>query len=119
MQLSLFIRFTVKLWSLELACLEHHGSLELICQSRQSPYIFNVKIHPRVEQRWLELKTRTAGQFLLNKLLAGSNQYNMNHADAWYYLIIFHKLSLTMMILHLGKPKLTNSFIEWNVSIKQ
>ena len=24
-----------------------------------------------------------------------------------------------MMILRLGKPKLTNSFIKWNVSIKQ
>ena len=34
----------------------------------------------------LELKTQTAGQFSLYKLLAGSNQYlpNMNHADAWY-----------------------------------
>ena len=46
---------TVELWSLELACLKHHGSLELIYQSWQIPYIFNVKIHPRVEQRWLEL----------------------------------------------------------------
>ena len=40
----------VELWSLELACLKHHESLELIRQSRQSPYIFNVKIHPRLEQ---------------------------------------------------------------------
>ena len=112
---------TVELRSLKLACLKHHGSLELFPQSRQIPYIFNVKIHPRLEQRWLELKTRTAGQFLMYKPLAGSNQYlpSMNHSDAWYKSIIFHKRSLTMMILHLGKSKLTKSFIEQNVSIEQ
>ena len=44
---------TVELWSLELACLEHQGSLELVRLSRQFPYTFNVKIHPRLEQRWL------------------------------------------------------------------
>ena len=57
----------------------------------------------------------------MKKRLAGSNQYlpNMNHSDAWYLLIMFHKRSLAMMILRLGKPKLTNSFIEWNGSIKQ
>ena len=41
---------TVELWSLELACLEHQGSLELVRRSRQFPYTFNVKIHPRLEQ---------------------------------------------------------------------
>ena len=41
---------TVELWSLELACLEHQGSLELVRQSRQFPYTFIVKIHPRLEQ---------------------------------------------------------------------
>ena len=55
----------------------------------------------------LKRKTRTAGQFLMYKHMAGSNQYlpNMNHSDAWYYLIIiFHKRSSTMMNLCLGKP---------------
>ena len=42
--------YTVELWSLELACLEHQGSLELVCRSRQTPYTFNVKIHPWLEQ---------------------------------------------------------------------
>ena len=46
---------TVQLWSLELACLEHQGSLELVRRSQQFPYTFNIKIHPRLEQRWLEL----------------------------------------------------------------
>ena len=46
---------TVELWSLELACLEHQGLLELVRRSRQFPYIFNVKIHPRLEQWWLKL----------------------------------------------------------------
>ena len=44
-------------------------------QSCQIPYIFNVKIHPRLEQRWLELKTRTAGQFFMYKRVSGLNQY--------------------------------------------
>ena len=62
------------------------NAIELIRQSQQFPFIFNVKIHPRLEQQWLELRTRTAGQFLMYKRLAGSNQYlsNMNHLDAWY-----------------------------------
>ena len=42
--------YTVELWSLELACLEHQGSLELVRRSRQFPYTFNVKIHPKLEQ---------------------------------------------------------------------
>ena len=46
---------TVELWSLELACLEHQESLELIRRSQQFPYTFNVKIHHRLEQRWLKL----------------------------------------------------------------
>ena len=46
---------TVELWSLELACLEHQASLELVRPSRQLPYTFNVKILPRLEQRWLQL----------------------------------------------------------------
>ena len=76
--------YTVELWSLELICVEHNGSLALIRQSPQFLYIFNIKIHPRLEQRWLELKTWTAGQFLMYKCLAGSNQYlpNMNHSEA-------------------------------------
>ena len=63
---------------------EHHGSLELIHQSLQIPYISNVKIHIGLEQRWLELKTWTAGQFLTFKRLAGLNHYlpNMNHSGA-------------------------------------
>ena len=117
---------TVELWSLELACLENHGLLELIRQSRQVLYIFNVKIHPMLEQQWIELsysKHWPQGNFLCinSKHLAGLNQYwpNLNHSDAWYKLIIFHKGSSAMMILHMGKSKLTNSFIERNVSIKQ
>ena len=46
---------TVELWSLELACLEHQGSLKLVRRSLQFPYTLNVKIHPRLEQQWLEL----------------------------------------------------------------
>ena len=42
--------YTVELWLLELACLKHQGLLELVRRSRQFPYIFNVKIHPRLEQ---------------------------------------------------------------------
>ena len=53
---------TVELWSLELACLEYQEWLELVRQSRQFSYTFNVKIHPSLEQRWLELKVRSAGQ---------------------------------------------------------
>ena len=49
------IIYTVELWSLELACLEHQGSLELVPRPRQFPHTFNVKIHHRLEQRWLEL----------------------------------------------------------------
>ena len=53
--------YTVELWSLELACFEHQGSLELVRRSRQFPYTFNVKIHPRLEQRWLELSNSKHG----------------------------------------------------------
>ena len=59
---------TVELWSLELACLEHQGSLEPVRQSLQFPYTFNVKIHPRLEQWWLELsnsKHDPQGNFLM------------------------------------------------------
>ena len=52
---------TVELWSLELACLEHQGSLELVCRSQQFPYTFNVKIHSWLEQRWLELSNSKHG----------------------------------------------------------
>ena len=52
---------TVELWLLELACLKHQGSLELFRRSRQFPYSFNVKIHPRLEQRWLELSNSKYG----------------------------------------------------------
>ena len=52
---------TVELWSLELACLEHQGSLELVRRSRQFPYTFNVKIRTRLEQRWLELSNSKHG----------------------------------------------------------
>ena len=41
---------TVELWSLELACLEHQGSLKLVCWSWQFRFTFNVKMHPRLEQ---------------------------------------------------------------------
>ena len=54
-------RNTVKLWSLEPACLEHQGSLELVRQSWQFPYTFDVKIYPRLEQRWLELSNSKHG----------------------------------------------------------
>ena len=53
--------YTVKLWSLEPACLEHQGSLELVRQSWQFPYTFDVKIYPRLEQRWLELSNSKHG----------------------------------------------------------
>ena len=56
---------TVELWSLELACLEHQGSLKLVCRSWQFPYTFNVKIHPRLEQRSLELKARSVWRFFM------------------------------------------------------
>ena len=52
--LQVHIHYTVKLWSLEPACLEHQGSLELVRRSWQFPYTFDVKIYPRLEQRWLE-----------------------------------------------------------------
>ena len=42
------VYYTVELWLLELACLEHQGSLELVHRSQQFPYTFNVKIHPRL-----------------------------------------------------------------------
>ena len=32
--------YTVELWTLELVCLEHHGSLELFLQFRQFPYMY-------------------------------------------------------------------------------
>ena len=54
---------TVKLWSLELACLEHQGSLELVRRSRQFLYTFNDKIYPRLEQRWLELSNSKHGPY--------------------------------------------------------
>ena len=57
----LFLCYTVELWSLELACLEHQESLEHIRRSQQFPYTFNVKIHPRLEQRWLELSNSKHG----------------------------------------------------------
>ena len=60
-----FFTTTVELWSLELACLEHQGSLELVRRSRQFPCTFSVKIHPRLEQLWLELKARSAGRFFM------------------------------------------------------
>ena len=57
----------------------------------------------------------------MNKRLAGSNQYlpNMNPSNTWYLLIIFDKRNSAMMIQRFGKPKLTNSFLGWNMSIKQ
>ena len=57
---------SVKLWFLKLVCLEHHGSLELIRQSPQFPYILNVKIHLRLKEPWLELtnsKHKPQGNF--------------------------------------------------------
>ena len=61
-------RHTVKLWSLELACLEHQGLFELVRWSLQFPYTYNVKIHPKAPTamaRTLELKARSAGRFFL------------------------------------------------------
>ena len=58
---TLSIQYTVKLWSLELACLEHRGSLELVRWSLQFSYTFNVKMYPRLEQRWLELSNSKRG----------------------------------------------------------
>ena len=55
------LHYTVEFWSLELACLEHQGLLELVRRSRQFPYTFNVKIHPRLEHRWLELSNSKHG----------------------------------------------------------
>ena len=46
----------------ELACLKHQGSLKLVRRSRRFPHTFNVKIHPRLEQRWLELLHSKHGQ---------------------------------------------------------
>ena len=64
-----FDEHTVELWPLELACLEHQGSLKLVRWSWQFPYTFNVKIYPRLEQPWLELKARSAGRFFHVKTL--------------------------------------------------
>ena len=58
---GLRLSYTVELWSLELACLEHQGSLELVRRPRQFPHTFNVQIHPRLEQRWLELSNSKHG----------------------------------------------------------
>ena len=44
-----------RLLLLELACLKHQVSLELVRRSQQFAYTFNVEIHPRLEQRWLKL----------------------------------------------------------------
>ena len=52
---------TVELWSLELARLEHQGSLEIVRRLLQFSYTLNVKIHPRLEQRWLELSNSKRG----------------------------------------------------------
>ena len=52
---------TVKLWLLKLTGLKHQGSVELARQSQQFPYTFNVKIQPRLEQRWLELSNSKHG----------------------------------------------------------
>ena len=53
--------YTVELWSLELICLEHHGSLELVRQSHQFLYVFNAKRHPRFEQAWLKFSNTKHG----------------------------------------------------------
>ena len=87
------ISYTVELWSLELACLEHLGSLELIRQSRQFPYTFNVKIHPRLEQRWLELlnsKHSPQGDFSCKNTMMARTKY--------YFTRISHTLDLNSLI---------------------
>ena len=78
---------SIELWSLELACLEHQGLLELVRRSRQFPYTFNVKIHPRLEQRWLKLsksKHSPQSDFFMLEHYNGSNQIflymNQSHA---------------------------------------
>ena len=71
---------TVELWLLELACLEHQGSLELVRRSRQFPYTFNNKIHPRLEQRWLELsnsKHGPQGDFSCKNAMMARTKYFM------------------------------------------
>ena len=98
---------TVELWSLELACLEHQRSLELVRRSRQFPYTFNVKIHPRFEQRWLELsnsKHGPQGDFSCKNAMMARTEYKINKSvtrliKVYYY---FHKRSVTMVILPLG-----------------
>ena len=70
---------TVELWSLELACFEHQRSLELVRRSRQFPYTFNVKIHPRLVQRWLELsnsKHGPQGDISCKNAMMARNEYS-------------------------------------------
>ena len=88
---SVFI-YTVELWSLELACVEHQGSLELICPYRQFPYTFNVKIHPRLEQRCLELsnsKHGPRGDFSCKNAMMARTKY--------YFTWISHTLDLSSL----------------------
>ena len=86
-------KYTVELWSLELACLEHQGSLELVRRSRQTPYTFNVKIHPWLEQRWLELsnsKHGPQGDFSCKTAMTARTKY--------FFTRISHTLDLSSLL---------------------
>ena len=102
------LKYTVELWSLELACLEHQGSLELVRWSWQFPYTFNVKIHPRFEQRWLELsssKHGPQGDFSCKNAMMARTEYFTLHESVTRLIKVhyyFHKRSVTMMISLLG-----------------
>ena len=79
----LVFSITVELWSLELACLEHQGSLELVRRSLQFPYTFNVKLHPRVEQGWLELsnsKHGPQGDFSCKNAMMARTKYSLHES---------------------------------------
>ena len=85
--------YTGELWSLELACLEHQGLLELVRRSRQFPYIFNVKIHPRLEQWWLELsnsKHGPQGDFSCKNAMMARTKY--------FFTWISHTLDLSLLL---------------------
>lgn len=45
----------------ELSRLEHHVKLELTSRSRPSPYMFMLKGHPSLKQRWLEHSSPSYG----------------------------------------------------------
>ena len=63
---TVFIQITtVELWSLELACLEHQGSLELVRRSPQFPYTFNVQYTPGSDSNGSNSKHGAQGDFFM------------------------------------------------------